>query len=267
VKQVENSLGISNVYSIESDWLRVSSDAAAFAAKQGWPTAGDRFNFAEAFAAGSRVEGSGAMRRGRSCAVLNLQHGQIDVQTMMAVLSDHSDGRRPQEAFQTILQQGGICVHSNPDGSGGNTAASLVADLCRDGSRLPIYWCGFYSPCLALFLPIFIEGDRPPVLSIGEQQPADDSPWWQFHQLSRLARRDTSAWVPHIRQRWTAIQTVWFATAYELAIEAKKLIDSHQAETAAAMLTEYMTENTRLMLTELKSLLAEMENTPVAAQL
>ena len=54
------------------------------------------------------------------------------------------------------------------DGSGGNTAASLVADLCGDDSRLAVYWCSHYSPRLSLFLPFFTVGALPAVLVVGD---------------------------------------------------------------------------------------------------
>ena len=46
--------------------------------------------------------------------------------------------------------------------------------------RLPVYWCAMYSPCLSIYLPVFIEAELPPELSIGEQHPSADSPWWLF---------------------------------------------------------------------------------------
>ena len=143
VKRVEDALGISNVYSVETDYEEVSPDAEAIARENGWWQGDEKFNFADAFSKADRMEGSGASRRKRSCALLSARSGNIDPRSMMATLSDHSDAVRPDEEFQTDLRQGGICVHFNEDGTGGNTAASLVADLCNDGSRLPVYWCSF----------------------------------------------------------------------------------------------------------------------------
>jgi dipeptidase len=248
---VETTLGISNVYSVETDWDRTSPEAEAHAVKQGWWSARQgRFNFAEAYARDRRVvgvppEGTGAMRRARSCAVLKKRAGKIDVTTMMALLSDHSDGKTLDEPFQTGIHPGaGICVHTKEDGTGGNTAASLVADLCADGSRLPIYWCSFYSPCLGLFLPLFNEGDLPLVLGIGEARPSDESPWWLFRSLSRHTRANPETRVPAVRERWAKFQAQLFETAYEVAREGRRLIDEGHASRASRTLTDYMEENT-----------------------
>ena len=191
VKQVEGAVGISNVYSLEEDWDRLSPNGVHEAIAQGWWTdTSARFNFSEAYSReADRSIGSGAMRRGRSCAVLSKYTGNVEVQTMMALLSDHSDGSNPDEPFQTEISSGpSICVHHDDKGEGSNTAASLVAHLCDDGSRLPIYWCSFYSPCLGVFLPMFIEGELPQVLAIGDETPSDNSPWWLFRQLSLKLR-------------------------------------------------------------------------------
>ncbi len=261
VKRVEGAIGISNVYSIETDWSRLSPDAERDAAEKGWwkPDAG-RFNFADACTRSNRSEGSGASRRARSCAVLRQRTGTINARTMIALLSDHSDGQAPDEPFQTTIgRPPSICVHSNEDGTGGNTAASLVADFCADGTRLPVYWCSLYSPCLGLFLPTFIEGDLPPVLSIGDAVPGDESPWWQFHRLNRLARAEPETRVPLVRDRWTAIQNRLFETAYQLAAEGRRLIDNGRTDEASRLLTGYMAENVSTMLAVVSELLDEFQ--------
>ena len=248
VKQVEGAIGISNVYAIETDWTRISPGVAREARAFGKP--GDRINFADTYTKNSRAEGSGATRRARSCAVLSLRSGAIDARTMMALLSDHSQA--PDAPFETDVKQGGICVHANDDGTGGNTAASLVADLCADGSRLSVYWCSFYSPCLSLFLPTFIEAELPAALGIGGKAPDDNSPWWLFHQLTRAARALPEERIPMVRDQWRILQNQLFESAYQIATDQR---DAGANPEAARHLTEYMTENTRMMLKTVTSLL------------
>ncbi|MBT4496894.1 MAG: hypothetical protein HOC74_04195 [Gemmatimonadetes bacterium] len=260
VKKVEGSIGISNVYSVETDWNELSPEAESRAVEQGWWEEEGGFNFADAYTENSRAEGSGAMRRLRSCSVLKQREGKLDTRAMMALLSDHGDGKMPEEPFQTEINPGsGICVHTGEDGKGGNTAAGLVADLCVDGSRLPVYWCCFYSPCLGLFLPIFIEGELPPVLGIGEAEPSDESPWWLFHRLSRVARARPGG-VNRVRERWADLQRQLFDSAYAMAGEGRRAIDEGNVDEASRRLTEYMEENTAAMLGEVKDMLREFQN-------
>lgn len=250
VKKVDGALGISNVYSVETDWVRTSCEAAD----------GDRLNFADTFTKDPRTEGSGFRRRARSCAVLSHLTGQIDAHTMMHLLSDHGSEISPSDVFQTDLEQGGICVHCNDDGTGGNTAASLVADLCADGSRLPVYWCGFYSPCLTVFLPMFIEGELPSVLSVGSECHTDESPWWLFHKLSRVVREKPDERVRLVREKWGEMQTQLFKTAYAMAEEGRNLIDRGAGDKASRLLTEYMRRNTENMLDGVSHFLEAFES-------
>ena len=262
VKQVQDAVGISNVYSIEEDWDRLSPNCVDEAIAQDWWTdTSARFNFSEAYSrAADRSVGSGAMRRRRSCAVLSRCTGDIEVQTMMALLSDHSDGSQPDEPFQTEISSGtSICIHHDDKGEGGNTAASLVAHLCDDGSRLPVYWCSFYSPCLAVFLPMFIEGELPQVLGIGGETPSDDSPWWLCRQLSLKLRLEEPELIPTIQAKWTELQTQLFTTAYEIAREGKFLIEQGCENTANQLLTRYMAENTETMLGTVRGMLSDVE--------
>ena len=259
VQRVEGAVGISNVYSLEADCQRLSPDAEQQAIDRGWWERGKPFNFAEAYAASSRTEGSGAMRRLRSCTVLEQYRGGIDARTMMALLSDHSDSEVPDEPWQTQISPGsGICVHSNHDGVGGNTAASLVADLCADGSRLPVYWCCLYSPCLGLFLPTFMEGALPVALANGDAAASHDSPWWLFHQLSRVARARSESGIGLVREGWSSLQGELFESAYAMAAEGRRLMVAGQDTEAARVLTGYMAESLASMLEKLSQMLSDL---------
>jgi dipeptidase len=261
VVRVDGTMGISNVYSVEEDWTRVSPGARQEAVEQGWWSSGDEgFNFADAYTADRRDTGSGAMRRARSCTLLDRHAGAIDVRTIISLLSDHAGEGESGIPLQTDLVAGpGICRHPNDDGTGGCTAAGLVADLCDDGSRLPVYWCCFYSPCLSLFLPIFIEGDLPPSLSIGGATATDDSPWWLFYRLNLAVLQEPAARAPIVRERWAPLQRQLLTTAYDVAGQGRRLIDDGQDAEAQRLLTGYMAANTESMLRTMVQLLAEFD--------
>ena len=247
VKKVESALGISNIHSIGTDWDKLSPLAERHAIENGWYSGSTRFNFAEAYCDfPSRAEGRGLQRSARSCGVLSANAGEVDVRTMMSLLQDHSHGEAPNEPFCTEMPTSiSICVHYLGERRG-NTAASLVADLCSDGSRLPVYWCSLYSPCLGVFLPMFIEGQVPEVLAVGTAKPSDDSPWWLFRALERGTRRrgefDLHS-IETIRSNWAPLQEELLESAYRMATEGQELIASGQRERASKMLTEYMNLN------------------------
>jgi len=243
VRKVKTQTGISNVLSIATDWDAVSPGAEAAARKLGWDGAG-RLSFADAFTEADRFSGSGFMRRTRSCAVLDRHEGNTDAASMMALLSDHANGDADRSGFVTDIDPGrGICMHAEGGAGLSNTAASLVAELCDDGSRLPIYWTSMYSPCLGIFLPTFIEGDLPRALSFGDVGQSDYSVWWLFRRLVRAVLKAPERRVADVRSEWAPLQAAMVKTAYSVARDGRVMLEQGRPEDAKTMLTEYMVEN------------------------
>ena len=261
VKKVESSIGISNIHSVGTDWDRLSPAAQDYACQQGWwETARGRFDFAEAYGRDPSqmpFNPRGAKRRERSCALLSQSEGKIDVETIFALLRDHADGRNAEDLFRSDHHTtASLCWHHTEE-MPGNTAASLVADLCADGSRLPVYWCSFYSPCVSVFQPVFIEGQIPPMLAIGGAEAGTKSPWWLFRGLEAVVRKDTTGdAATAVRAAWKKFEAELRITAYEIAGEAKKMMDRGQSIQASRMLTEYMNRNLDKTLSTLRGFLS-----------
>ena len=259
VKRVNGFGSISNVGMLGNDADRVSESAPRFAESMGlWDSAvGSPFTFIGAFG-DSGAAASGIARQCRSETLLGQRNGGIDVRTMMSVISDHSSGENPGEPFvEDVEGDVSLCVHRrgpNP----ASTAASVVADLCADGSRLPVYWCGMYSPCMTLFQPIFIDGRLPGVLAIGGEAPSPDSPWWLFNRLTNDGLRAGPERRAEIRATWRPLQEELLESAYDIAERAAELKADGEAAKASIMLGLYMAENTRRMLETARGLLANV---------
>jgi len=263
VERVSGTRSISNVYSIGAGWDSLASTAPATAQRHGWsPADAGKLDFAASFADPERGAMQAHARYARSSTALQQRSGRITPATLIDLLRDHSDGADPAEPFdgENLPGPAGsrtICMHATDDGSGSNTAASLIADLCADGARLPVYWCGFGSPCLGVFLPCFSEGALPPELAIGRATASDDSPWWLFHRLAGWALQDPATRVPEVRRRWRELQESLLESAYEVAGAAREQLDASQAESAGARLTEYMAANRRTAGAIARDLLGE----------
>jgi secernin len=263
VERVAGTRSISNVYSIGAGWESLSPTAVATVGRHGWSAADSgRLDFAASFTDPERATAGARGRYARSTSVLQQKSGRVTPATLMDILRDHSDGADPAGPFDPDHLPGsagsrGICMHAAADGSLSNTAASLVADLCADGSRLPVYWCGFGSPCLGVFLPYFSEGALPPELAFGGATDGNDSPWWLFHRLAGWALEDPATRVPEVRRRWRGLQETLLDSAYAVAGDAREQLDAGQAESAAARLTEYMAANLRAAGTIARDLLGE----------
>ncbi len=254
VKRVESTLGISNVHSIGTDWERRSPLVEQLAVERGWWEAdGQRFDFAQAYQnLGRSLEGRSPQRRARSCAVLAAEKGKVDVWTMVALLRDHyyEDDKEDSPFVDVITGPRSICMHYGY-GVTTNTTASLIADLCSDGSRLPVYWTCFYSPCLGVFLPMFSEGTVPHVLAVGGEDPSDDAQWWLFRELDKLARMETGfdgAMVSDVRATWSGFQDELLDSAYAVSTEARGMLNAGRHDMAADVLTRYMGTNVKRAL-------------------
>ncbi len=256
VEQVESITSISNVGQIGKDADRVSPHAKTQAARLGLFEMG----FGESFAFGSvfgdpQNSASGTTRQCRSETMLRAGAGQLDVRSMMDVLTDHSDGTDPGEAqVVDVASHTSICLHRATGDSTGASTASLIADLCSNDERLPVYWTGLYSPCMTVFLPNFIEGELPVSLGIGDQRESSDSAWWDFYRLTHHGLQAGAEARSEIRADLSVLQSELFESAYDIAREGRILVGNGANGAASKLLTEYMAENTRRVLSKVKSM-------------
>jgi dipeptidase len=247
VWQVSGVHSISNVSRMDGH-ARVSTGAESTAIRYGLfdPANGAEFSWSTAYSAVANAK-SGARRQSRSSSILAHHDGGIDFGKLMLTLSDHGAPESDPAQFESVPGDlRGICTH--PQHEGGVTAASLVADLCADGSRLPVYWCAMYAPCMALFFPIFIEGELPEVLSVGGGSHSDDSPWWMFHALGQEGFAGGPDRMKEIHEGWWDLQKGMFGSAYAMATQGREMIDNGDQAGANEMLTRYMAENAENML-------------------
>ena len=249
VKRVDGVASISNVGSIRTDWTSISPAHR--------PTNGDGpVDWGNLVADWEGAE-SGTDRQCRSNAVLGANAGGIDVKTMMSVLSDHLLDEDPSNQPDPFPgSQRGVCTHSDDGVARGTTAASVIADLNSDGSRLPIYWCNLYSPCMGLYFPVFMEGTLPPELAIGGKTRSSDSPWWLFYDITQSGLANGHERVAEVRAAWAPLQTELFESADALAVEAAGLVADGQADRANKQLTAFMAESVGRMMIIARNLAA-----------
>ncbi|MEE8046675.1 MAG: hypothetical protein V3T49_07545, partial [Dehalococcoidia bacterium] len=235
---------------------RVSSGATAKATRLGLFEMGfgDTFSFSRAFG-DSKNSISGAARQCRSDAMLTTGSGGLDVRSMIEVLTDHSDGANPDEEHVVdVASDVSICLHRRTGDASGASTASLVADLCASGERLPVYWTGLYSPCMTVFMPMFIEGDIPTGLSIGGDSPSGDSPWWDLYRLTHHGLQAGAEVRDQIRGELAVLQNELFESAYAVAEKGRDLVANGANGAASELLTKYMAENAMQVISKVKSL-------------
>ena len=98
-----------------------------------------------------------------------------------------------------------VCMHS---GAVGVTAASMAVELAAPSSAPRVAWITFCNPCVAPYLPIFLEAPLPADYERGDRSAKSGGAWWRFKKLltavetdfARQARRVRDAWVGYERE-------------------------------------------------------------------
>ena len=236
-KRVTGTATISNVYSIGSDYDRISDSAIAYATAQGWydPAAGTPFDFAATFtdttfknlpSCQARFSLSQAGMAALSGA------GKVRLEELFALLRSHGAADadphwRPGHDGESML-----CMHAySPEGS--ETAASIVAELPRAGApKQPLtYWGSLASPCLSSFVPMWLDSGAP----VAWMQPAAghyDS-WWMQEHTQRQIERDYASLAGAPRQILARIEAQSLAAVRALPDDAT--VRARAAVTAEAV--------------------------------
>lgn len=184
-RRVRDRAAISNLFTITDAGEMRSPGAIEHARARGW--GGEPFSFAAAYQDPEADLRPRVCRLDRARAVLGGYRAPIGVAEMQALLRDHAGGDLPTgpQPLPTI------CMHVMP-GSGGETAAALVAHLRPDRPRelAVTAWVAFGSPCLSVFRPVYpFAIGLPEALDRGGARYDPESPWWAFERLQRLVAR------------------------------------------------------------------------------
>ncbi len=243
-RKVQKSQGISNTYSISNNWDLISENALCLATKSADYNGNGKVDFRDFFKEDTKFSYSADQRELRSCSLLDHHAGKINISKIISILSDHSgQGLESKNKVEAIESGHGICMHSDSVDKGSNTAASVIADLCADDTRLPIYWTSMYSPCTGIFLPNFMEGSLNESVTFGEKKSSQNSAWWIFYYLNQSLKTGNAQDLAHLREEFDNLQTEFLSTAYNLAEDSYSLIEKNKYHVVEKRLTEYMENN------------------------
>ena len=187
-KKVKDVAGISNCYSIETEWDEASSDIKEHAYNEGWISRDVPFNFAKAYTSMNLKLRAALPRKERLNKLLNQAKGNITIDTMRRIQRDHFEGEiiaprwNPADGIYVS-----ICMHAMMESSS-ETAASSQIEL-SDGSN-NIWWHAFGLPCISVYAPYSINCKVPKEISVGGKIYSDDSVWWRFEKLQKEIEKD-----------------------------------------------------------------------------
>lgn len=237
-RRVRDWAAISNVYSIGTDYDRISDQAEAFAEAQGWHQPGAPFDWAAAYTDPDlpflpNCRARLAMSRAGMGAIAG-QGSPVTLEEMFARLRDHGDvgaDWRPGADGGAM-----VCMHATSAHDSGETVASMVAELAPD--RPACIWSSLASPCLSSFVPVWIDGHMP----LHWTQPCEGGgdAWWQMQHLQRLVERDYAGTAPYLRAALDPVEAAAIAAVRDLpegadAASRAALTDRLAAEQAGAV--------------------------------
>jgi hypothetical protein len=197
-KRVTGVAAMSNLYTIGSDYTRISDGAVDEAVARGWfdPDAGTPFDFARAYGDEHLPDLDGCARRfDRSSHLLQEleRSGRgLRLRDIHQVLRDLGDG--PAEALRPgPRSEGAICMYAQ-DPAGSETAATIIAELdaapelCRIGVSAS-------APRHAGLIQVWVDLD-----DFGTfEQPVDAAGadlWWETERLQRRIEAAFPAFAP-----------------------------------------------------------------------
>jgi secernin len=234
VREAASAASASNHATIGADWTRLSPACEQHAREKGWWLGEAPFDFAAAYRDTSVVPpviSSG--RYGATCTALTECSGRLDVSALRRLMRDHgasADVYRPGYAPDDERYYS-VCMHADPVGT---TTASMIVEL-EQGVPGPV-WVAFCNPCVAPYLPVFLQGELPADLQRGDRDASSGGAWWRFKELLTLVERDWVRNAPAIREAWRGFEA-----------EIEDACAAHSVKIRAATAAERARANTTFM--------------------
>lgn len=230
---------LTNHITLGTDWQIGSRDLESFARAEGWWRQSGRLDMAVAYRNPHvpPILSEGRLRRSRE--LLHADGGRHDLETLKSMLRDHFEaGVAPDvalspedEAYFTL------CMHSEPVGT---TTASMVAALPTDRTAPWPVWISFGSPCVGIFIPVYLEGAIPASLAAGGEHDTDGSVWWAFERLRTAAAADYERFVPMLRDGWTTLEEKIEQERLGVEDHARRAAVQGDTDRSGALLSDFM---------------------------
>ncbi|MCZ6783162.1 MAG: C69 family dipeptidase [Proteobacteria bacterium] len=236
-RQVELD-ALSNQLTLGSDWQIGSRDLESFARSEGWWRSSGRLDVAAAYRNPDALHIARA-RLERTRELLGSERGRHDVPSLERLLRDHRSGGIAPPADLTAEDPGyfTVCMHAEPVGT---TTASLIAPLPTDRTTPWPVWVSFGTPCIGLFVPLYLDGAIPAVLAGGGERFEEDSAWWVFERLRLAAAGDFTRHTPVLREGWSVLEEKIDHERREVEAEARAVAVTGDRDEAGALLTAFM---------------------------
>jgi dipeptidase len=254
-QEVADWRAVSEVCQLHQNWGRIAPGLADHVIQRGWwPNDGSKFDFEQALGNDLQNTGEGCgeriRRKGRATAMLEQQHGRLDLCCLRHLLSDHSESVGAAEQGR------------EPDPWSAPEAMSLLACLNPQPARTA--WYAFGPPCVSVYFPFFFEGDIP--AAFGWERSAELSVCEQLRRLTQRAGSDRGRWL-NLREALGALQARFEQETREFQEEVKELIEQGQRTEVGRQAGAFMQHNLECFEDLCRSLLHDARQPPRRASL
>ena len=243
-KKIETMQGVSNCYSIRKDFDLCSENLETIAREKRWLAPKEAFDFAKAYA-GRLVAQPLGVQRFRRLNKLLQQKRKHDLSSLASILRDHFDGEITSSRFaDTCGTFMSICMHMRDWGES-ETSASLLAYYDQELGIVARY--APVQPCLSAYIPVYMTGKLPEIMSNAEKEFNENSLWWQVKVLSLLVTVDEALFGDGIRQELSILERVFAEKAMVAEKNAKALMHDGKKEEAYKVLDAVTEECTQIL--------------------
>ncbi|MBQ1195750.1 MAG: C69 family dipeptidase [Clostridia bacterium] len=254
-REVKDTQGVSNCYSIGKNFDKASENLEAIAREKRWLAPDEAFDFAKAYT-GHVSNLSGGTQRYRRSNKLLAKKELHDFSTLAAILRDHHDDELISPRFgATNATFASLCMHAGEWGAS-ETSASLLARYDEDLGIIARYAPA--QACLSAYIPVYMN-DLPEKMQTADRKFDKNSLWWQLKRLALLVSVDEERFGEEVRLSLASLGGVMEQLACTSEHLAKRFIEFGDYEDAMDTLKTATESCTRLLYE-----LAERESDRIA---
>lgn len=243
-QEVQEVRAVSNVRVIRQDWDRISQGLAAYAIAQGWwPDDGSKLDFAGALREDPGAHGSALRRWGRATLRLMEQSGHIDTAFVRQLLGELVEESLAGSETAARAEGGVTGYRTRPErATQAGAPSGFVVSLSSQPGRLATTWYAVAVTRATIYLPLFLDGDLPEVLTRARQHASTAAFWRHLSQLDEQLERDPDQ---HrlVRERFAGLQDRFDQEAEEFAAEGAGLKQRGAHEDVHRQATSFMQYN------------------------
>jgi len=205
-EKVKDIRAISNTITIRGKGDLHHPDLITNAIENGWCKDPEKFDFYEVYVDKFKLEQIFAYGNNRiscSMSILSENLGNIDEQTMMQILRNHTPEKNNWNPVKDASMKS-ICVHAK---NILNPAQSTISMVSVIGEPIQTHWItGSSAPCTSVFKPVFLPGGMPKIGTKATKFYDKNNIWWKHEELHRLVLMDYNNRLDNFREERDALE-------------------------------------------------------------